>query len=651
MNASDFICAKCGAVLYFSEPQNVCRCVTCSSAIPVKYGIPDFSHDSQFYWGELEREAMERLLMSNSPTDQALEKELSERNADLAAYLKHYVLDPCRAGWKFLLNLPTDGRMLDFGCGWGGLALSLGPHFKEAWVTDIVPERVAVALKRSRELGYDHFKGCASSGWPHLPFKDGFFDLIVINGALEWIPSSIKGNPKQVQQAFLKEIARVLSPRGQLVLGIENRFGFSYFIGKPEEHTKLRFISLLPRFAGRLYHKTVLHSDYRCYTYGRYGLSRLLANAGLASMHFLCPYPDYREFNRVVDLDNPFQVVAGFAPKTRIGKIKNAVIRQTGVLKWIANSFLVMADKAQHNDTLCFFDRLLRYSSLQCENVSIVSYRMTPAGNVTVRFRRRLQAKDQLLTLPLGKKAATRLRMSIENRRQFRLLVNDALLPEFDSGEFEGVFYVCESYFDGVKISEVPALDVEAYGIAMLKKLHALEDSMKEFCPVDYFSEATVNQFLESCYQQNDAEKIAVERLYRKSWAVRTGLYHGDFHYGNILKDRASDALLLIDWDLAGINGLPLWDALNLYVHARFESGDKWAAGYRSVVRCLLDSSEGGWLAAYVKNQHFTQDEVLSSLLTYPLMQWRNKMQYGDGCGNLITCKLASAFRELLNWT
>ena len=65
-----------------------------------------------------------------------------------------------------------------------------------------------------------------------LPFPDDFFDLVVCNGVLEWIGViNDTVEPREAQIAFLQEVKRVLSRRGCLYVGIENRFGLPFFLG------------------------------------------------------------------------------------------------------------------------------------------------------------------------------------------------------------------------------------------------------------------------------------------------------------------------------------------------------------------------------------------------------------------------------------
>ena len=43
-----------------------------------------------------------------------------------------------------------------------------------------------------------------------IPFKDNYFDMVILNGVLEWVGAQTKtGDPLQIQKNCLKEIKRI----------------------------------------------------------------------------------------------------------------------------------------------------------------------------------------------------------------------------------------------------------------------------------------------------------------------------------------------------------------------------------------------------------------------------------------------------------
>ena len=117
----------------------------------------------------------------------------------------------------------------------------------------------------------------------YLPFPDDSFDAVVVNGVLEWVPSGLPGNPREVQMAFLKEVRRVLKPEGCLFLGIENRYAWKTWARNPDGHTGLRFVPWLPRVLDDLYSRVNGKGGYRNYLYGPGQYRQLLSECGFAN--------------------------------------------------------------------------------------------------------------------------------------------------------------------------------------------------------------------------------------------------------------------------------------------------------------------------------------------------------------------------------
>ncbi len=638
LNISIFNCPVCQSPLKTANGVPICQ--ACDRTFKTPYGLLDFSHDAEFYWGELEREAMQRLLAVEESVEDALLTMLNEEQPELREYLSHYALDRFRAGWKYLCKLPEDGRVLDFGCGWGALALSLAEHVRETWVCDVVPERVEMVRRRAQSRGLDNFHGCISSGWPNLPFLDHFFDFVVLNGVLEWIPSSIQGKPEKIQQHFLTEVVRVLKPGGQLYIGIENRFGFSYFRGKPEEHTKLKFISLFPRFLGRLYHRIANKAPYKEYTYGRHGLKKLLRRAGFKSTTFFYPYPDYREFNCIVDLDSMEQLDASFVPQSRRGKSGYWIAKKTGLLRLFANSFGVLASKQENGSSSLLKDLV---EQIRTDNLSaqFKHYKITGAGNILIRLKGQNE-NDFLLTLPIDEVANQRLANEVNIRN--KIFANSTISHNnlITSGEYRGINYKLEEYLCAQDATSVPEDEIRPKVINTLIEIHKPELKHGTFCCRDFFE----NEWVDSFMAELDApDTVFPVSVWQQTISTQLSCYHGDFHLGNILINENHDISAVIDWDLAGLEGLPTWDLLNSICHARFEESNDWTDAYVQTCKIVLDN-KNEHISHYVKNLNLSPVDLHLAMLTYPLLQWKNKMLYGDKKGRVITKGITEEWKK-----
>ena len=109
------------------------------------------------------------------------------------------------------------GRVLDAGCGGGGMPLSLA---EEAGVSiGIDPilrfDRAGVALGRERGLHNLHF---ALADGLALPFRDRAFDLVLSHAVIEHVADAL---------LYLRECARVLAPGGHMYLSTSPYLSFA----------------------------------------------------------------------------------------------------------------------------------------------------------------------------------------------------------------------------------------------------------------------------------------------------------------------------------------------------------------------------------------------------------------------------------------
>jgi len=259
--------------------------------------------DKNFFWGLLSKEEMERMLglaAAHGYRD-AMVRVLEEKE-----YLVRYALDEGRADFKYLLPITLKSRVLDIGCGLGSVSISIARN--AGFVCSIDPCHASlefVALRAHQEnIRNIGIMQCEVLDHGRLPFRSSSFDVVILNGVLEWIGSSLTEPPAEICQfKALKEIFRVLKPGGSLYIGIENRYGYPLFLGQRDGHTKLRFVTLLPRKIANLYSILVRRIPFRNYTYSYCGYSRLLENVGYSSIRFFCPLASYQTLEYMLPLD------------------------------------------------------------------------------------------------------------------------------------------------------------------------------------------------------------------------------------------------------------------------------------------------------------------------------------------------------------
>lgn len=168
---------------------------------------------------------------------------------------------------------------LDVGCGFGTFATATARSAGHVFATDRSPVRVALTAARARAEGLDNLTAFETDG-VGLPLGDDVCDLVTIIGVLEWAGVG-SGDADGAQRRMLAEVWRVLKPGGALLLGIENRYAAHYFAGAREDHTDLRFSSLLPRRLADLQSRRAKGAPFETPTHSRKALKRLLRDAGL----------------------------------------------------------------------------------------------------------------------------------------------------------------------------------------------------------------------------------------------------------------------------------------------------------------------------------------------------------------------------------
>ena len=124
----------------------------------------------------------------------------------------------------------TGRRVLDLGCGMGGLAVAL--RGAGARAVGHEPNRAYGAICTLRAARYGLSLPFVAAVGEALPFRDSAFDIVVCLDVLEHADSL---------EQTLAEIARVLTPGGQAIVTATNRFVFR------DPHYHLRGINWLPR--------------------------------------------------------------------------------------------------------------------------------------------------------------------------------------------------------------------------------------------------------------------------------------------------------------------------------------------------------------------------------------------------------------------
>lgn len=193
----------------------------------MKDGVPEFV--SQFpYWGEILQSQMGEV--NRQAGCQSWRTALLSSSDPAVKRASVMILNLDRANWFVLTGLPSESRVLDLGAGMGTNSHALALRYREVIAVEPVAERVQFMRERFRQEGISNVHILQTSLWD-LPFERESFDLVVMNGVLEWVAEGRTGDPKRLQAAALEIAAKLLRPGAMLYLGFENRLAAGYFVG------------------------------------------------------------------------------------------------------------------------------------------------------------------------------------------------------------------------------------------------------------------------------------------------------------------------------------------------------------------------------------------------------------------------------------
>ncbi|HET7549965.1 MAG TPA: methyltransferase domain-containing protein [Gemmatimonadaceae bacterium] len=207
------------------------------------------------------------------------------------------------ANWHLLLARSPSGAALDMGCGFGTLPLGLADHFRTTVGAEMLPERLRYASLRARQEPWPnaHF---VRSHAAHLPLADASFDLVTMNGVLEWAALYSDGDPRSLQLAMLAEARRVSRGDGMVAVAIENRYALESLLALSDTHTGLTFVTAMPRGAADLMSRLRRHEPYRVFLYSQREYKQLFHEAGFTDVTLLDLVSSYNDYDFVVRPDD-----------------------------------------------------------------------------------------------------------------------------------------------------------------------------------------------------------------------------------------------------------------------------------------------------------------------------------------------------------
>lgn len=222
------------------------------------------------------------------------------------------IFSPKRSAGLQFLGITPDEIVVDAGCMWGALSISLAKMGAKVIAIDQTKESLQFLSSRMREENIDNME-LVCSDLRSISYAPLSVDCVVVNGVLEWIPeekdielkkfygkkSQVKedtssSTPKELQIDFLMEIFKGLKKGGRLYLAIENRYDWANFFGKRDAHCDIPFITIFPRKIQDLISYIILGRPYTNWIYSKQELTRILNSIGFRQITVYSAFPNYR---------------------------------------------------------------------------------------------------------------------------------------------------------------------------------------------------------------------------------------------------------------------------------------------------------------------------------------------------------------------
>lgn len=274
--------------------------------------------------------------------------ELERRGGQNWLAYYNYYFSPVRSYLLRPLEANLHGkRVLELGGEAGALSRYLGELGATVTMVEGDGQLAEIAESRCRDLQNVKVISQTISDF----VTDERFEVVTLIGQLSNCRTIFPG-PDSIG-ALLNRAHSFLADDGVLIVAIENKLGLKYWAGAPEDHIGVPFYGI-----------EGLYSDSTAVTFGRQELKRLLVNSGFPDVEFYFPYPGYKIPTTIlaeeIELCDPAIAINLLSPMSAPNQTVNygrtfsegaayRSIIENGLLGDLANSFLVMAKKENHD--------------------------------------------------------------------------------------------------------------------------------------------------------------------------------------------------------------------------------------------------------------------------------------------------------------
>jgi ubiquinone/menaquinone biosynthesis C-methylase UbiE len=586
-------------------------CSNCHKSYPIRDGYVDFlGQVVDFYAGELSQNDMRKLI---EKIDSLGYSEGLRRLYLKYPHLKRYIEDKRRGDWIchcFSSRNNNNIRSLDIGSGLGNLSEMLSHHYDEVYSLEPVTERIEFQKRRFKNSNVNNVTIVRGNAL-ELPFPDDYFDLVVCNGVLEWvgIMNNTARPPREVQLSFLQEVKRVLSDKGCLYIGAENRFGrAANFLVKKYGRSGGAY-----RDTSNRENEKEWRGGYRTYTYSIKGYNSLLSEAGFKFKSYWA-FPSYNKplySARVNDRVALKGFVQYIGPLIRFKKLLSIIEKfDSRILSLIANamapSFLFYCYKNEIqesiDDIITDAAHLTSYCTIgDAHNIRYLLYDRGGGGGVMpskiAQVRR--YSNEIPTVIPYYNKEAPSAKQPQESIWFENWIPGRRINP----ASLEEAMLAVEWLFDFQNKTKTTIMTQEDVSLEIAEIRRGLSD-------LPMFNTVDIEKWL------NDYHILSQKLNIVKS------AQHGDFFWGNIIFDPKTKELHVIDWEYYKENSNPLFDFVLFVITAMKLPNDSPEdfrnnlSGHGQLSPVILRT-----LIARAK-EHFGSEFDLNILIPYALLRY-----------------------------
>jgi SAM-dependent methyltransferase len=305
--------------------------------------LADIDHAPRARQGTLPNDELERLIAAMDGPG-GWREALARLDLPVLSGKRFWFTDANKSAFYKTLNDGRHGAALDVGSGSGVIAEGLADAF----------DRV-VALERDAQWCHFIERRLAQDGRGNVevlcgdaltaPIGRDRFDLVVVNGVLEWVAEgNPDGSPWEVQRRFLVRLHESLRPNGAIGIAIENRFCLSHFFGVTP-HGEPPWTVILPRRVADRISRRRRGLPYRTWIYGPWGYLRLLRRCGFRDIRLLQALPSYHRPDAVVSLWDGLSTRVCFPTNAAANRLVLELLGRTRLLGLLTHSFYISGRK------------------------------------------------------------------------------------------------------------------------------------------------------------------------------------------------------------------------------------------------------------------------------------------------------------------